>query len=115
MTMEEWHQQMDEWWSETDSRAKAAKDSQSATLSLIARILGLSDEERKMSEIVIADWTLSTDECKRFDALAAIDELGIRSALPQLHLLESRILKRKDPGAPFELEKVRRILANLEK
>jgi hypothetical protein len=105
---------MDEWWSETDSRAKAAKYSQSATFHLIAHLRTLSEEERKMSDLVVADWALSTDDCRRFDALSAIDELGILSAAPQLHVLESRILERKDPGAPFELEKLRRILANLE-
>jgi hypothetical protein len=92
----------------------AAKDSQMAIFALVTMVRGLAAEERAMAEVVIGEWLLSTEETNRFGALAVTNELGMRSAIPKLRLLESQLVTKQDPGAPFELKKVRRILAKLE-
>jgi hypothetical protein len=104
---------MESWWSDTNPAAVAAKDSQQATFALVAEIRGLAPEDRELAEEVIGEWVLSADESKRFDALAVVDELAIRSAIPRLRELESRLAKMSGPGAPFEAKKVQRILAGL--
>lgn len=96
-----------------NAAAVAAKDSPQATIALVAEIRGLVPEDRDLADEVIGEWVLSADESKRFDSLAVVDELGIRSAIPRLRELEARLAKMGGPGAPFEAKKIRRILAGL--
>jgi hypothetical protein len=42
-----------------------------------------------------------------------IDEFKIRQAIPALNELAQRLGKSKTPGAPYELEKAKRIVAAL--
>ena len=114
MTVDEVRRQMDVWWRDTDSAAIAAKDSQRTTLALLALVRGMEPEERAMADVVIGEWLLSTEERKGFDALAVIDEIGMQSAVSKLRLLRSQLVAKRDPRAPFELEKVRRLLARLD-
>jgi hypothetical protein len=114
MTIDDVRRQMEGWWRDTDSAAIAAKDSQRVTLDLVALIRGLDPEERAMADVVIGEWLLSTEERKRFDALAVVGEVEMQVAIPTLRVLESQLVTKQDPGAPFELKKVRRLLAQLE-
>ena len=66
-----------------------------------------------MADQVLAEWALSDDEAVRFDALALIDEFKITNAAPALRKLKSRLASSSEPGAPYELQKVYRIIAGL--
>ena len=104
---------MEAWWADTNAAASAAEESPRATFALVAEIRGLAPEDRVLADEVIGEWVLSTDESKRFDALAVVAEFAILSAIPRLRELEGRLANMSSPGAPFEAEKVRRILAGL--
>jgi hypothetical protein len=114
MTYDEFRDQMNTWWTETDAREIARKNSQGALLDLIAHYEQLDARDRSFADRVLSEWIGSTNERKRFDALAMIDRFRIRSALAPLRLLASEIETRKDHEAPYELAKVRRILDRLE-
>jgi hypothetical protein len=110
MMLDEFRREMEAWWNVTDAKALAEKDSQQATLALITRFRGLPPDEGLLADEIIAEWVLSTEERKRFDALAVISMFGLRSAIPNLHVLQSQLARSDDAGAPFELKKVQRIL-----
>ena len=105
---------MEAWWADTNAAALAAKDSQRATFALIAEMREVAPEARGYADEVIGEWVLSADERKRFDALAVVSELAIRSAIPALRQLKERLAGESGPGAPLEAEKVDRVLAKLE-
>jgi len=103
-------QNMESWWTICDADALARKDSQAATIEMITLSEALATAERTSADEVITGWALAPDERKRFDALAVIDRFQIRSVAPQLAMLLSALSNSSDPGAPFEMMKVKRIL-----
>jgi hypothetical protein len=66
-----------------------------------------------MADEVITDWILSDDPNVRFDALALAREFHISNAIPALEKLAKRLPSTRTPGAPYELEKVNRIMSKL--
>lgn len=70
--------------------------------------------EQVLGEQVLAEWLDSGDENRRFDALALIDEFRIAAAVPALGRLADRLKESRAPGAPFEREKIGRVLDRLE-
>jgi hypothetical protein len=108
-TQERWEQ----FWSRIDAETKAEKVSQAALFELSQYYLSLPVVERRTIDGVLAEWVLSDNESKRFDALALIDEHRIRSALPALEDLCQKLEKSREPGARFEKAKVDRIVAAL--
>jgi hypothetical protein len=66
-----------------------------------------------MASRVLAEWSLSTNVGKRFDALAIVDEYRVSEAVPALRELANRLEMSAEPGAPFELQKVNRIVSSL--
>jgi hypothetical protein len=104
---------METWWSECDSDALERKDSQAVTLELVGIYATLTPEERLFADHILGEWLGSEEERKRFDALVVIREYRIRSAAPHLRALETELEKSTDPGAPFQLRKVRALLAVL--
>ena len=100
-------------WAGLDKESKAAKLSQGALSELSAYYLSLSRAERRVVDAVLAAWVLSDVESNRFDALALIGTHEIRSALPALAKLCERLGRSRAPGAPFELDKVERIVKSL--
>jgi hypothetical protein len=99
--------------SAADERAAELKDSQSAVEELSRLYKRLDDSERALANAVIAEWVASDDEKLRFDALALIDRYAIGSAAQALERLTERLGVMKTPGAPYELEKVERLLKRL--
>ncbi len=89
------------------------KDSYLALDRLHSLYRKLDDDERAMAEIVLSEWALSEDEGLRFDALAMIKDFRIAAALPMLRKLADRLFLSKEPGAPYELKKVNRIISAL--
>jgi hypothetical protein len=102
-----------EFRSAADERATALKDSQLALDELLQLYERLDDSERALANDVIAEWVASDDEKLRFDALALIDRYVIGGAVESLQGLAERLRVMRTPGAPYELQKVDRILRRL--
>jgi hypothetical protein len=113
MTYEEFKSEMDLYRQNADRDASSRKDSQLVLDRLYSLYGRFEITEREMANRVLADWALSTDEGLRFDALALIDEFEVWQAVPALRELAVRLEGSEAPSAPYELEKVQRILGNL--
>jgi hypothetical protein len=100
-------------WDEIVSEAISSKDPNLATFGLRAMYKDLNDDQRPWADQVIAERVTSTDPQERFGALLLVDEFMIHAALPQLRALETDCHGRTDPGGPYELAKIRRIIDRL--
>jgi hypothetical protein len=69
--------------------------------------------ERVLANRVITEWLESDDENLRFDALAMVDDFAVTNAAGALTALATRLRASTLPGAPYELQKVERILRSL--
>jgi hypothetical protein len=96
-----------------DAEAQASKMSQEAVLRLSHAYTLLQPNERRVVDEVLSEWLSSEDENKRFDALALIREHHIVSALGALDKLAQRLSRSNEPGAPYELAKVKRVVQQL--
>jgi hypothetical protein len=72
-----------------------------------------TSSEQALAGRVLAEWLESDDENRRFDALALIDEFRVAAAVPALGWLADRLRQSRASGAPFERERIDRILAAL--
>ena len=113
MTLEEFRVEMASYRQRANDEANALKDPYIALEKLRALYVKFDDADRRMADEVLSEWALSEDESLRFDALALIDDLKIGTALPALQGLAKRLASSAEPGAPYELKKVHRILAGL--
>ena len=113
MNAGEIREQWEIFWAHTNEKTKAEKASQAALFELSRYYLSLTPAGKDAINDLLAEWVVSDDESKRFDALALIDEHRISSALPALHRLGEELDKSTDPGAPYERAKVDRIVAGL--
>jgi hypothetical protein len=96
-----------------DVEQVAAKDSQGALPRLFERYRSLSDPERKIVDELISHDVTSSDETRRFDAVALIGEFRISSAVPALRVLADRLESDPGPGAPFEWAKINRVIGEI--
>src|SRR6266568_6862904 len=103
----------EELWERLDSDAQAAKFSHEAVLRLTNYYRSLDDEDRQVVNEVLVSWVLEGDERRRFDALALIDEFGIRSALPALEADLARLADAVGASVPTDRAKLERIIAGL--
>ena len=113
MTLSEFRQYLEAYRTAANDEAVALKDSYIALDRLHALYENLGSEERSMADQVFSEWAQSEDENLRFDALAMIDDFKIKSASFALQNLLQHLVVSPAPGAPYELEKVKRILADL--
>jgi len=113
MDPDEFRTEMEAYRADVESEAHAARDSFLAYQRLQTLYRRFDLEERRLASVVIADWALSEDETKRWDALALIDDFAIASALPALRSLADRLESSDDPGAPYEWAKVNRVIGTL--
>jgi hypothetical protein len=109
----EFRERMNEFWRSATKDASERKDPHLGILELNALYESFDAEERNLADQVIAGWALSDDEGKRFDALSLISDYAITTAAPLLAKLADRLRTTQTPGAPFELEKVEKILLSL--
>jgi len=114
MNLEKFREEMELYWRAIDEEAKELKESYLALDRLRARYQMFDSVDRSMADQVLAEWVLSDDEGMRFDALALVDEFKIVSATPALRKLRRRLTSSSAPGAPYELQKVDRILRDFE-
>lgn len=97
-----------------DVEQVAAKDSQGALPRLFEKYGSLSASEREIVDELISRDVTSSDETRRFDAVALIGEFRIASAVPALRLLAIQLESDPAPGAPFEWAKINRVLAEVQ-
>jgi YD repeat-containing protein len=96
-----------------DIEQVAAKDSQGALPRLFEKYRSLSAPEREIVDELISLDAASSDETRRFYAVALIAEFRIVSAVPALRALANRLESDPGPGAPFEWAKVNRVIGEL--
>jgi hypothetical protein len=117
MNLDKFRLEMAAYRQSVDEEAKSLKDSYGALERLCALYRKFDDAERLMADEVLGEWVLSDDEGIRFDAIALIDKLEIRTAIPMLHKLAVRLASGAAsavPSAPYELKKVHRVIARLD-
>ena len=113
MKLDAFRRTMESYRRAVDEEAKSLKDSYVALDKLHALYRRFDLEERAMADQVMAEWALSDNEGVRFDALALIDDFNIPAATSALRTLVGRLELSTAPGAPYELQKVNRILQKL--
>ena len=113
MNYEQFKAEMESYRHDADIEANAHKDPQLALDRLHSLYRKFDASEQAMADRVLGEWTLSPDEGMRFDALALIDEFEVRLVVPALRELVIRLQVSDAPGAPYELEKVKRIIGKL--
>lgn len=113
MTLEEIRRQMNAFWDLANREAEEFKDPFLALERVNGMYRGLSAADRELANEVLAEWALSDEEAKRFDAVALIREFHVVAAAPALRDLGRRLARSTDPGAPFEREKVEGLLREL--
>lgn len=106
MMHDEIRDRMDALWVSANRAADELRDPFVAMERVAAFYAGLGAGERAGADEVLGEWVMSTDEAKRFDAIALVRELSVRRAVPALRALTMRLGASDDPGAPFEREKV---------
>jgi len=109
----EFRRELDRKWTELDNEAMVQKNSTGALCELIKLYERLDGGDRILADEAITEWIQSTNARKRFDALALVDQFRIQAAIPQLEAAETKLQRRTDPEAPYELAKVKRILERL--
>ena len=114
MNPDEFRQRMVSYRTLVDIEAKTLKDSCLALDKLRTLYINFDKNERVAADGVITEWALSEDEGLRFDALALIDDLGIVKAIPVLRKLINHLKSSNAPSAPYDLEKVSRIIDRLK-
>lgn len=115
MNINEFREQMFSYRQAAEEEAASMKDPYVALDRLYSLYKKFDAEERTMANQVLAEWTLSDSEKLRFEAMALIDDFHIVSAIPTLRELATRLAATNTPGAPFELQKVERIIQDLDK
>src|SRR5262245_8950257 len=113
MTLDEFRKEMEAYRDSVEQEATSLKDSYLALDRLHGLYRKFDVQERAMANQVLIEWALSEDENLRFDALALIDDFRIAKAMPALRALAGRLASSRAPGAPYELQKVDRILRDL--
>ena len=114
MNLDEFRAEFLKFWQSVDREATAKRDSQGALDELRALYDSFDSYERRLADEVLAEWAISPDERLRFDALYLIDHFRITKVIPVLHQLVRNLANLREPGAPYEAEKVVRIITRLE-
>lgn len=113
MKFDEFRRKMESYRQRADEEAAHLKDSFVVRKRLLELYRRFNTHERFMANQVLSEWALSEDEAIRFDALGLIKDLKIATAVPSLLQLAERLRREQSPGAPFELEKVERIITEI--
>jgi len=115
MTLNEFRREMKAYWQAVNEEADELRDSYIARNRMHDLYRKFDDDERAMADHVLAEWVLSKDEGMRSIAQSLIGEFRIINAIPALAQLAKRLPSSRSPGAPWELEYVNRIIAELSR
>jgi len=113
MNLEEFRRRMEAYRSAVEKDSKELRDSYYALERLHILYRSFNADERVLADRVLTEWVLSDDETLRFDALALVDDFKVLQSIPALTELAGRLRSSGTPGAPFELQKVDRIIKEL--
>lgn len=113
MTQAEVRRQLESLRASSENEGRLQKDAQLPLERLRVAFAAIPDDERLNADAVIVEWLASDDENLRFDAIALIDEFRIVAAVPGLDRLRRRLSTSHSPGAPFEVQKIERVLREL--
>lgn len=113
MTLEDFRREMASYRLAADRHGALFKDTCVMIEKLRALYKRLASADKHLANQVFAEWALSDDDSIRFDALALINDLEIRAAVPALLDLARRLTSSNKPSAPFELQKVHRTIAHV--
>jgi len=114
MTLNDFHREMASYRLSAEDEAKSLKDPYVTLERLRTLYKKFDSAEKQMADQVLSEWALSEDEGIRFDALTLIREFEISTAVAALRELVIRLTSSTAPGASYELNKVFRIMAQLE-
>ena len=106
----------DGWWEFRNRAARsysASRMAEGVGSALFERYRALEPGERTIVDQTVIEWLAARDEGVRWDALAIIGEFGLIAALPQLEELRLRLASATGPGAPFERDRVDRLIRRL--
>jgi hypothetical protein len=104
---------LDEIWSSADREGLEWKDSERGRKTLGRFITSLHGQDRQEAEATLAQWIFSAEPRRRFDALATIETLKLRSALPALRMLARELEDSAAPSGPYDWAWVNRIIGRL--
>jgi muramidase (phage lysozyme) len=107
-------QALEEYWISLDAEARASKDSQGASLRMLAFYSELASSDRRVVDAVLKRWVGDGSEAPRYDALTVIDEFRIRSALPALRARWVSLQGAFGSSVPTDRTKLVRIMNRLE-
>ena len=100
-------------WVEKYEADSIAEDSVWVERRLLQLYARFDANERLLANQVFSEWAFSRDEATRFIALVMIGRFKIVTAVPSLRKLAERLSGEQSPGAPFELEKVERMITEI--
>jgi|SRR5215218_7581353 len=113
MTLDEFRREMEAYRQDVVRQAIKLRDGHHAIDRMRALYRQFDAAERLMADQVLAEWSLSDDENMRSYGEALIDDFRIVTARKALESLAERLASSGDVGAPYEIEKVNRIIENL--
>jgi hypothetical protein len=113
MKLDEFRGDMEAYRRQADEEASYLKEPFVVRKRMLQLYSRFDTHERVMANQVLSEWVLSKDENVRFDALGLVKDLKIVTAVPSLRKLAERLSGEQSPGAPFELEKVERIITEI--
>lgn len=96
-----------------DGEGTNRKDSYFALDRMFAFYRDLDGLEKQMANLVLSEWLLSSDENLRFDALALVKEFHLLDTTAALLKLAERLRDQHEPGSPYELKKVQKLLVSM--
>ena len=106
-------ERMESYWRAAAVKAEEFKDPYIIFEAMRGIYLSFDAAERTAANRVLIEWAVSDDDSRQFIGLALIDEFRVQEAVPSLQALAERLAKTRTPSAPFDLEKVRRIISDL--
>ena len=107
-----------EWtslWKQLQTRADALHDSQSVAFGLLNAYDQLSVEKRAEVQSILAEWLLSEDNRRRYDASFLITERSIRELAPAVAAAIDRLKGLSGPEARDEVELLQQLREALTK
>ena len=106
----------EEWmslWQQLQAQADAFHDSQSVAFGLLNAYDQLSIEERAEVHPMLAEWLVSNDNRRRYDARFLITERSIRELAPSVASAIGRLKDLPGPEARDEVELLRQLQEEL--
>lgn len=100
-------------WERINRLASETKDEVEATEALSMLYDELPARERRVVDQLLADWVLSPDQRKRYDALALARRHHIDAAVPAMQKLLAEVEEADTVEGPYLAAQLRRLLKSM--